>query len=235
MQTIDTLKDLETNTFLKSECAQTVQKVCEMFTQKIVTKFLVSSEHPKLDEYILEVLKRVDQLNDKQIIGLMLASFYIGGSCWLGTVKLLTAMDQEHRQSVLKLFQMYLCKQYKDIVADWWCTYWRQIEQQNLEILKYIRTNPTTVDSEVLMLSLAVTVQNHKRFVSFASEFVVTAPISFMVIDTIKTRPSQSKMTYESFADLVSLLQDKTYASTIDAIKDSLTSTQLCRWAKVIE
>ena len=34
------------------------------------------------------------------------------------------------------------------------------MEQQHIDILKYMRTNPSTVDAEILILSLAVAVQD---------------------------------------------------------------------------
>ena len=168
-----------------------------MFTQEVVVQFFISNEHPKLSEYILELLKRVDQLNDRQVVGLILASFNIGGACWIAAVKLLVAIDPDRRLKTLQLFQLCFCMQYKVAVAEWCCSYWRQMEQQHIDILKYMNTNPTTVDAEILILSLAVVVQDQKSFVSFAADLIVTAPITSMVIDSLKTRPSQSKMTYD--------------------------------------
>ena len=96
-----------------------------MFTQDIVVRFFNNTNLPKVCEYIIEVLKRVGQLTNAQVIGLMLASFNIGGSCWIGTGKLLSSLDQDRRKEVLQMFQMYLSKQYTESIADWCCSYWR--------------------------------------------------------------------------------------------------------------
>ncbi len=69
-----------------------------MFAQEIVVSFFNVGEHSKLSTYIVEVLKRYSHLEDNQIIGLVVASFTIGGTCWTGTIKLLTAMEEDRRQ-----------------------------------------------------------------------------------------------------------------------------------------
>jgi hypothetical protein len=67
-------------------------------------------------------------------------------------------MGDDKRVATLQFFRMFLCKQYKEEVADWCCLYWRQIDQKHITLLKYLRMNPTTVDTRILMLSLTVVV-----------------------------------------------------------------------------
>jgi hypothetical protein len=66
-----------------------------------------------LVDCIVKVLGRASQLNDGQIIGLLAASFAIGGTAWTSSVKLLSDMADQRRTEILKQFGLYLGKENK--------------------------------------------------------------------------------------------------------------------------
>ena len=66
-------------------------------------------------------------------------------------------------------------------------------------MLKYIKVNPTTIDSDLLMLSLCVHVGNDiKDFSKSVSTFVRNAESTMdLIYDAIVGKPKQNKITFE--------------------------------------
>lgn len=54
-----------------------------------------------LIDCIVEVLGRASQLDDEQVLGLLAASFAIGGVTWASSIKLLNSMTDERRSTIL--------------------------------------------------------------------------------------------------------------------------------------
>jgi hypothetical protein len=100
------------------------------------------------------------------LIGLTVASFVIGNTCLIGVVKMLVLMDIEIRESILGQVGLHLSKMFRQELTDWICKYWRYIEQQHLQLLKYLETdNKVTNAVDILMLSLVVIVPEPVLFV----------------------------------------------------------------------
>lgn len=66
-------------------------------------------------------------------------------------------------------------------------------------MLKYIKVNPTPVDSDLLMLSLIVHIGNDiKDFSKSVSVFVRNAEsVADLIYDAIVGKPKQNKITFE--------------------------------------
>jgi hypothetical protein len=108
-------------------CAQKVQKLCTIFTQDLLIKYIASGKHDKLIDSIIAVLQRVDQLEDNAIVGLAVASMVLGNACWEGTIKMFSQMDSERRERVFAVFKIHLQKHFNEL-AEWLLKYWRVTE-----------------------------------------------------------------------------------------------------------
>ena len=75
-------------------------------------------------------------------------------------------------------------------------------------MLKYIKANPTPVDSDLLMLSLVVHIGNDiKDFSKSVHYFVQDAESTMdLLYDAIMGKPKQNKITFEYFIELTSVL-----------------------------
>jgi hypothetical protein len=72
-------------------------------------------------------------------------------------------------------------------------------------------------------------------FVEFAGLFVKTAPIAKLLLDTIAERPAQTKMSYDTFANLAVLIQEKDYRTSVNTITDQLKVTKIIYWEQMIK
>jgi len=90
-------------------------------------------------------------------------------------------------------------KWYKEPVTEWCCTYWNYLSTEQFNLLKYIKVNPTSVDSDLLMLSLCVHVGNDiSKFIKSVSAFVRNAESTMdLIYDAIMGKPKQNKITFE--------------------------------------
>lgn len=102
--------------------------------------------------------------------------------------------------------------------------------------MKHLHEYSTTVDADILTLSLAVIIESEQDFVTFASSFIRASTIAgSMVVDAIIERPSQRKITFDAFVELTMMLQDKKNASIIETLKKDLDDSRVCQWAEMIE
>jgi hypothetical protein len=95
--------------------------------------------------------------------------------------------------------------------------------------MKYLRQHPTTIDADILTLSLAVIIGSEKKFATFASSFIPDAAIAgSMIVDAITERPSQRKITFDAFMELTAVLQDEKNAAIIETLKKDLDDSRIC-------
>jgi hypothetical protein len=123
------------------------------------------------------------------LIGLVVASFVLGNTCWTGTVKMLALMDTDIKEIILEQVGLHLRKMFRQELTDWICKYWKCIEQQHLQLLKYLQTNTKVVNAiDILLLSLIVIVPEPSIFAPFADHLVVTEAAQSIVAN-ITERP----------------------------------------------
>ncbi len=97
--------------------------------------------------------------------------------------------------------------------------------------MRYLRLNPTRENVGILTMSLTVTIQSEQKFVSYADPFIrATLYAAALIVETITSTPKQQLMTFEQFLELTALIQEADLATTIDALEETLASTQLINW-----
>jgi hypothetical protein len=60
-----------------------------MLTQDIILQYLNSGQPIKLPNFISDLLSEASQLTLEDRIGLLVASFILGGACWSSSVKMI--------------------------------------------------------------------------------------------------------------------------------------------------
>ena len=161
-----------------------------MLTQDLIIQYLCSGEHPKLLNSIPGLLARVSQLPQEERSGLLLASFILGGACWNASVKMLNAVTLAERIELFDTFRLHLRKIYQQEVAEWVIMNWKAVEDQHLQLIKYLKQPPLLQTHSVLILSLGVVFNDVHRFVQTAKMFV-TYPVATVILECLSSKPKQ--------------------------------------------
>jgi hypothetical protein len=87
---IKQLRDIEASTESLIALASIVQDYCVMFTQESVANYIADKTvHIKLIDCLVMLLKRNNQLDSDQTVGLVFAAFIVGQVAWSGSVRML--------------------------------------------------------------------------------------------------------------------------------------------------
>jgi hypothetical protein len=105
--------------------------------------------------------------------------------------------------------------------------------------LKALRLKSTKVDYNILLASLVVVIvdaEEQKDFITFTSSFVRNGGSAAEIfLDGIDAIPRQATISFTSFTELTSVLQDEVNAATIHSISDDLINMQVCGWIDQIK
>lgn len=116
-------------------------------------------------------------------------------------------------------------------MANWACCNWRVVDEQHLEMIKYLGSPSTTtkVNENLLSLSLAVVVVDIPLFVEYSIAFLET-PASVLVLACVTQRPKQLKVSFDTFLELTRMLQREENQLLIQSLEEQLKETPLAGW-----
>lgn len=124
---------------------------------------------------------------------------------------MLQKMNADLRDSLISDMKYHLISKYPKDTAEWFVTNWRNVEEQHLNLMKQLKGPYAERSADILTLSIAVQV-NTNTFIDAATELVQR---QFMqhILNSIRSRPKQPKLSVEQFLQLVELVQeDKVFA-----------------------
>ena len=76
------------------------------------------------------LIEQSGQLETEQLTGLFIAAFNLQGQCWTNAVAMLSECPHEVKEEINAIFKAFVETAYGIDIAEWCCTYWRNIEEQ---------------------------------------------------------------------------------------------------------
>jgi hypothetical protein len=83
--------------------------------------------------------EQASSLTSEQLAGLFIAAFTLQGPCWTGAVSMLQKRSEEIKGYITRIFGAHVDLLYGNAIAEWCVVHWRNIEEQQLNVMKAVK------------------------------------------------------------------------------------------------
>ena len=70
---------------------------------------------------------------------MFVASFVLGGPCWVTAKQMLTTFDELEKTNLLTAFSSHVAKMYSPMVAGWVKSNWKLVEGQHIQLIELLK------------------------------------------------------------------------------------------------